>query len=138
MEEEKEKIEFELDTPLTAGTYHLDDVEVTIAYNGDTKAPLTPLEVLSYIDRARSNKPSETLHCLHLSVIGDEIECKAHYQNRPFERIRRITGYLVGTLDRFNNAKRAEVAARVKHMTVDTAVEEEQAYDTAHSTEKED
>ena len=33
-----------------------------------------------------------------------------------FERIRRVTGYLVGTLDRFNNAKRAEVRDRVKHM----------------------
>ena len=32
-----------------------------------------------------------------------------------FERIRRITGYLVGTVDRFNNAKRAEVNDRVKH-----------------------
>ena len=32
-----------------------------------------------------------------------------------FERIRRITGYLVGTLDRFNNAKRAEESERVKH-----------------------
>lgn len=32
-----------------------------------------------------------------------------------FERIRRITGYLVGTLDRFNDAKRAEEAQRVKH-----------------------
>jgi anaerobic ribonucleoside-triphosphate reductase len=32
-----------------------------------------------------------------------------------FERIRRITGYLVGTLDRFNNGKRAEVNDRVKH-----------------------
>ncbi|MEM1485160.1 anaerobic ribonucleoside-triphosphate reductase [Oscillospiraceae bacterium PP1C4] len=32
-----------------------------------------------------------------------------------FERIRRITGYLVGTLDRFNDAKRAEVSERVKH-----------------------
>ena len=32
-----------------------------------------------------------------------------------FERIRRITGYLVGTLDRFNNAKRAEERDRVKH-----------------------
>ncbi|MBQ0018298.1 MAG: ribonucleoside-triphosphate reductase [Clostridiales bacterium] len=32
-----------------------------------------------------------------------------------FERIRRITGYLVGTLDRFNNGKRAEVDDRVKH-----------------------
>ena len=34
-----------------------------------------------------------------------------------FERIRRITGYLVGTLDRFNDAKRAEEADRVKHGT---------------------
>ena len=32
-----------------------------------------------------------------------------------FDRIRRITGYLVGTLDRFNNAKRAEERDRVKH-----------------------
>ncbi len=32
-----------------------------------------------------------------------------------FQRIRRITGYLVGTLDRFNNAKLAEVRDRVKH-----------------------
>lgn len=32
-----------------------------------------------------------------------------------FERIRRITGYLVGTLDRFNNAKKSEVNDRVKH-----------------------
>lgn len=33
-----------------------------------------------------------------------------------FERIRRVTGYLVGTLDRFNDAKQAEVRDRVKHM----------------------
>lgn len=32
-----------------------------------------------------------------------------------FERIRRITGYLVGTLNRFNNAKRKEEQDRVKH-----------------------
>ena len=36
-----------------------------------------------------------------------------------FDRIRRITGYLVGTLDRFNNAKKAEVADRVCHGTKD-------------------
>ena len=35
-----------------------------------------------------------------------------------FERIRRITGYLVGTLDRFNNAKRAEEHDRDKHFSV--------------------
>ena len=34
-----------------------------------------------------------------------------------FDRIRRVTGYLVGTLDRFNNAKKAEVTDRVTHAT---------------------
>lgn len=41
----------------------------------------------------------------------------------PFERIRRITGYLVGTVERFNDAKRAEVADRVKH-GLNTTMEE--------------
>lgn len=36
-------------------------------------------------------------------------------ENVKFDRIRRITGYLVGTTDRFNNAKRAEEHDRVKH-----------------------
>ena len=36
-----------------------------------------------------------------------------------FERIRRITGYLVGTTDRFNNAKKAEVLDRVMHTVED-------------------
>lgn len=34
---------------------------------------------------------------------------------QPFERVRRITGYLVGTLDRWGNAKRSEERDRVKH-----------------------
>ena len=36
-------------------------------------------------------------------------------ENVKFDRIRRITGYLVGTTDRFNNGKRAEEKDRVKH-----------------------
>ncbi|MEG1559690.1 MAG: anaerobic ribonucleoside-triphosphate reductase [Clostridia bacterium] len=44
-----------------------------------------------------------------------ETEPKTVGKDVGFERIRRITGYLVGTLDRFNDAKRAEVADRVKH-----------------------
>jgi len=35
-----------------------------------------------------------------------------------FERIRRITGYLVGTVDRFNNGKAAEERDRVKHCSM--------------------
>lgn len=39
-------------------------------------------------------------------------------KNIKFQRIRRVTGYLVGTLDRFNNAKRAEEHDRIKHAHV--------------------
>ena len=44
-----------------------------------------------------------------------EREMNLYGEGVNFERIRRITGYLVGTVDRFNNAKRAEVNDRVKH-----------------------
>jgi len=44
-----------------------------------------------------------------------EKELNKYGEGICFERIRRITGYLVGTVDRFNNAKRAEVNDRVKH-----------------------
>ena len=50
-----------------------------------------------------------------MRLDGEYVELAYHYQNQPFDRIRRITGYLVGTLDRFNNAKRAEERDRVKH-----------------------
>ena len=42
-------------------------------------------------------------------------EVKTVGKDVSFERIRRITGYLVGTTERFNNAKRAEERDRVKH-----------------------
>ena len=47
------------------------------------------------------------LHADENGIVGEGVK---------FERIRRVTGYLVGTLDRFNDAKRAEVRDRVKHM----------------------
>ena len=48
----------------------------------------------------------------------DEYGITPVFEPVPFQRIRRITGYLVGDLDRFNNAKRAEVDDRVKHCTI--------------------
>ena len=55
--------------------------------------------------------------CGFSGIIGDQCPgCgRTEADGVPFERIRRITGYLVGTLDRFNNAKRAEEHDRVKH-----------------------
>lgn len=59
--------------------------------------------------------------CGYNGIIGDTCpKCgrKEDEGEVGFQRIRRITGYLVGTLDRFNNAKRAEVRDRVKHSIV--------------------
>lgn len=56
--------------------------------------------------------------CGFTGIIGDTCpQCgrKEHDAGVGFERIRRITGYLVGTVERFNNGKRAEVNDRVKH-----------------------
>lgn len=56
--------------------------------------------------------------CGYNGIINDECpKCGRHEEDGDvgFERIRRITGYLVGTLDRFNDAKRAEERDRVKH-----------------------
>jgi ribonucleoside-triphosphate reductase len=54
--------------------------------------------------------------CGFSGIIKDQCPgCGRHEDELPFERIRRITGYLVGTLDRFNNAKRSEEHDRVKH-----------------------
>lgn len=47
----------------------------------------------------------------------DEYGITPVFEKIPFQRIRRITGYLVGDLGRFNDAKRAEVMDRVKHTT---------------------
>lgn len=55
--------------------------------------------------------------CKYVGIINDECpKCgRRETKEQPFDRIRRITGYLVGTLERFNDAKRKEVSERVKH-----------------------
>jgi ribonucleoside-triphosphate reductase len=54
--------------------------------------------------------------CGYNGIIGDHCpQCGRTEDEHRFERIRRITGYLVGTTERFNNAKQAEERARVKH-----------------------
>ena len=48
-------------------------------------------------------------------LLAENKKGKVVGEGVKFERIRRITGYLVGSTERFNNAKRAEEKARVKH-----------------------
>lgn len=68
------------------------------------------------LSRLKENHPDKEIKEVTVTIDGDYLDVNYTYDAVPFERIRRITGYLVGTLDRFNNAKRAEVEDRVKHL----------------------
>jgi ribonucleoside-triphosphate reductase len=110
--------------PLTNGG-HISYVEV----DGD---PLKNLDAFESIIRCMKesgigygsvNHPVDRdPSCGFTGIIGDTCpKCgrKESEGAHGFERIRRITGYLVGTLDRFNNAKRAEERDRYKHLNVE-------------------
>lgn len=77
-------------------------------------------EVKRYFDHANAEYPNASgVVDIYLGGDNDEFVDLRYIivekDGVPFQRIRRITGYLVGTLDRFNNAKRHEVEDRVKH-----------------------
>lgn len=71
-------------------------------------------EASAYVIRGMS-KFSKVHAVFVIGLDNDEVEVHYEIGDLGFERIRRITGYLVGTLDRFNDAKRAEESQRVKH-----------------------
>ena len=80
---------------------------------------MTVAEVSAYINYMAKQHEDIRAGVLDIELIdGEEVELTLTPDVVPFQRIRRITGYLVGTLDRFNNAKRAEVGDRVKHIGV--------------------
>lgn len=71
-------------------------------------------------DRRRIEEvwPEEADECR--VVVEDGFLCARFLKtHEKFERIRRITGYLTGTLDRWNSAKQAEERDRVKHLTTE-------------------
>lgn len=69
-------------------------------------------------------KHSKKLKSLTITVDGDYVDLEFEFFSVPFERIRRITGYLVGTMDHWNDAKAAEESDRVKHDTNSPKLEE--------------
>lgn len=77
--------------------------------------PLPEEEIEEYKKYVRDKHPDMKIAELVIETDGDFVDLTCYTEAVPFERIRRITGYLVGTLDRFNDAKRAEVGDRVKH-----------------------
>ena len=76
---------------------------------------LPPEEIEAYKNRVQKQYPDKKITELVLTNDGEYVDIDCDLETVPFERIRRITGYLVGSLDRFNDAKLAEEADRVKH-----------------------
>lgn len=71
-------------------------------------------EQQAYVEYLES-KYNRKLKSLEVKIDGDYADLTYEWEPVPFERIRRITGYLVGTMDNWNDAKTAEEADRVKH-----------------------
>ncbi|EAK9908524.1 anaerobic ribonucleoside triphosphate reductase [Campylobacter lari] len=94
-----------------------------VELNGDVSKNLESFKCIikcmkeSNIGYGSINFPLDRDPVCGYSGVIDEFCPKCHRKEDDikFERIRRITGYLVGTLDRFNDAKKAEVHARIKH-----------------------
>ncbi len=93
----------------------IDGVQFIVNYAHEDDARVSENEMRAYLKRGYDKFPHGTIESLTLDVDGEDVGI--HYGLAPakFDRIRRITGYLVGTLDRFNDAKRAEEHDRVKH-----------------------
>lgn len=70
-------------------------------------------EAMAYLEHAL--KQHRNLKALNIKRSGDDVDLEYVLMKPPFERIRRITGYLVGTVDRWNDAKQHELKDRVKH-----------------------
>lgn len=73
-------------------------------------------ELTATVDMLIEQHTDKNFKEINFTIDGDYLDVNYTYDSKPIERIRRITGYLVGTLDRFNDAKRAEVNDRVKHL----------------------
>ncbi len=78
-----------------------------------------------YVKRALNRNSHRTIEEINITVVdNDYVDIETVCAPEKFQRIRRITGYLVGTLDRFNNAKSAEVRDRVGHSLAPTEFED--------------
>lgn len=72
-------------------------------------------EVQEYVKYVRNKYPDEIIDEIILEFEGEDVKIETHKHSAPFVRLRRITGYLTNSLERWNNGKRAEERDRVKH-----------------------
>lgn len=82
-----------------------------MGYSENDIPQITEAEIEAYKKRAMELYPGTT----HIDIYVDGDYVELYYRIAPFEKIRRITGYLVGSVERWNDAKRTELEDRVKH-----------------------
>lgn len=84
---------------------------ITITVTGDTT--ITDDELTTYLNQIIKKNHHKIIKAT--IEVGEFVDVRYEYRQPPFERIRRITGYLVGTTERWGDAKKAELKDRVKH-----------------------
>ena len=82
--------------------------------NGDIST-IPQEEVNEYVKYVKEKYPDEIIDEIILEFEGEDVKIETHKHSTPFVRLRRITGYLTNSLERWNNGKRAEEHDRVKH-----------------------
>lgn len=86
----------------------INDIEVTVT------GQISDDEVAIYLTQLQVKNKFKIIKAA-VTVDGDHVDVKYEIERVPFERIRRITGYLVGTTARWGNSKQAELKDRVCH-----------------------
>jgi hypothetical protein len=80
-----------------------------------TGGDMTAKEKSLYVQHVEQENPGRKIDWLKIQIDGEYVNLEYQLVPVKFDRIRRITGYLVGSMDRWNDAKRAEERDRVKH-----------------------
>ena len=89
----------------------IDDTQVT----AENLPDLDEEEAARYVEYVREKTGRPVTELVVADAGEGNVTLRYELQTEKFERIRRITGYLVGTIDRWNDAKRFEERERVKH-----------------------
>ncbi len=85
------------------------------AYENGYEIDMDEKEKEGYIKYVKEKNPKKIIKYIKVTLDGDFANLEYEVEEEPFDRIRRITGYLVGNTRYWNNAKKAEERDRVKH-----------------------
>jgi anaerobic ribonucleoside-triphosphate reductase len=80
-----------------------------------TGGTMSDTEIAHYKERAIVTYSEKIIDGMDIEIDGEFVNITYHWKDVQFERIRRITGYLVGSTSKWNNGKLAELKDRVTH-----------------------